>query len=148
MGFRQSFLLKETNDYLDAKIHNLHCTNDRESSQKSHCSSNCREHVHKLGSSIFGDSVKLWGFEIDFHISHLWSYINIYSYMDSKLLNEQIMTWYLPLSSDGSLIAPLYWWYCSESREIMDLDFSLTSNSAKLKEVLKIRCDFFTHLSS
>ena len=108
MGFRQSFLLKETNDYLDAKIHNLHCTNDRESSQKSHGSSYCREHVHKLGCSIFGDSIKLGGFEIYFHISHLWSYINIYSQIDSKLLNEQIMTWYLPLSSDGSLIAPLY----------------------------------------
>ena len=47
------------------KVENLHSTDDGESSEKSHGASNCRQHVHKLCSSVLGDFVKSWGVKVN-----------------------------------------------------------------------------------
>ena len=51
------------------KVEDLHCTDDGESSEKSHGASNCRQHVHKLCCSVLGDSVKCWSVKVDPHKS-------------------------------------------------------------------------------
>ena len=52
---------------LYTKIHNLHCSDDGESSEKSHCAPNSRQNVSKLDCIIFCDSVKCWAVKIDSH---------------------------------------------------------------------------------
>ena len=54
---------------LHRKVQKLYSTDYGESSEKSHGSSNCRQHVHKLCCSVLCDSVKCWGIKGDPHIS-------------------------------------------------------------------------------
>ena len=53
---------------LDSKIDNLHSRYDGEPSEESHGSSNCWQHVHKLGCPVLGDSVNSGGLKEDPHI--------------------------------------------------------------------------------
>ena len=67
---------------LSSKVENFYSTDDGESSEKSHGASNCRQHVHKLGCSVLGDSVKCWGVKINPDISQLVSPLIILNRMN------------------------------------------------------------------
>ena len=54
---------------LYSKVDNLDSTDDRKPSEETHCSSNGRQHVHKLGCPVLGDSVKGCGIKINPHKS-------------------------------------------------------------------------------
>ena len=62
LAFGFWFFVASISDYfkndLNSKINNLYSTDDGESSEESHGSSNCWQHVHKLGCPVLGDSVK------------------------------------------------------------------------------------------
>ena len=56
-------------DIFGSEVDDLHSTDDGESSEESHVATYCWYLVHKLYSSIFCDSVKSWGVEVDSHKS-------------------------------------------------------------------------------
>ena len=47
-------------DNLKSKVNYFHCTEDWKSSEKAHCTSNSRQHIHKLCWSIFDYFVIIW----------------------------------------------------------------------------------------
>ena len=66
------FLLKyQSVQYLCSKVNDLHCTDDGESRQQSHGSSNSRQHINKLGCSVLGDHIKSWSIDVNSYISQL-----------------------------------------------------------------------------
>ena len=67
------FVSHDINNDFCCKIQNFHCTYDGEPREKSHGASNRWHYVHKLCCSVFGDSVKCWGVEVDPHKSQLIS---------------------------------------------------------------------------
>ena len=60
MLFQYKFFKK-----LKSKISYFHSTDDGESSEKTHCSTNCRQDVNKLYSFILGNSVICWCVKIN-----------------------------------------------------------------------------------
>ena len=82
------WLFHEVENNFSSKVDNLNSTDNGESSEKSHGASNCRQHVHKLCSSIFCDSVKCRSVKVYPHKSQLvfplvtWTYIyNQFTYL-------------------------------------------------------------------
>ena len=64
-------ILHNWKDDLDSKVDNLHSTDDGEPSEESHGASNSWQHVHKLGCSVLGDSVKCGDIKINPHKSQI-----------------------------------------------------------------------------
>ena len=62
----EKFSFDKIQTYFNRKVDYFHTTNDRESSQESHCSSNSRKHVHKLGRAVPGNPIKDRGVKNDF----------------------------------------------------------------------------------
>ena len=58
-------LLKQINGSFPCKVENLHSTDDGESSEKSHGTTNCRQHIHKLCCFLHGDSFNCGGVKVD-----------------------------------------------------------------------------------
>ena len=65
-------ILKKFTYKLYQEVQYLHSTDDWESSEESHGSSNCRELVHKFGWPVLLDSVKCWGVKIDSDMMQIW----------------------------------------------------------------------------
>ena len=61
-------IFKKFEDDLDCKIDHLHSRYDGEPSEETHRAPNSRQHVHKLGCPVLGDSVKSGGLKEDPHI--------------------------------------------------------------------------------
>ena len=55
-----------------SKVYNLHCTDDGEPGEQTHSASDSREHVHKLGRSVLGDSVKCRCVKVNPNKLQLW----------------------------------------------------------------------------
>ena len=60
-------ILNEVPYNFSGKVDNLNCTDDWESSEEPHGASNSRQHVHKLGCFLHGDSFNCGGVKVDPH---------------------------------------------------------------------------------